>query len=82
MKAWNRKLIWDISFKDNRFIYEMEIVVRGALKGYRILQIPVTYASRQGGISGHGSGMTEFCSIARTGMLIALKAFFIRLHLW
>ncbi len=33
LKAWNRKAIWDIDFKDNRFIYEMEIVVRGGIEG-------------------------------------------------
>lgn len=82
MKAWNREMIWDIDFKDNRFIYEMEIVVRSALKGYRIVQVPVTYFSRQGGASGHGSGAAEFCSIARTGLLIAFKALLIRWGLW
>ncbi len=82
MKAWNRKLIRDVDFKDNRFIYEMEIVVRAALKGYRISQVPVTYFSRQGGASGHGTGAAEFCSIARTGLLIAFKAVLIRWGLW
>ncbi|MDP8215684.1 MAG: glycosyltransferase family 2 protein [Candidatus Euphemobacter frigidus] len=82
LKAWNRKAIWDIDFKDNRFIYEMEIVVRGALKGYRIVQVPVTYFSRQGGASGHGTGLKEFYSIAKTGLMIALKACLIRCRLW
>ncbi len=82
MKAWNRELIRDVDFKDNRFIYEMEIVVRAALKGYRITQVPVTYFSRQGGASGHGTGAAEFCSIARTGLLIAFKAVLIRWGLW
>ncbi len=82
MKAWSGEYIWDVDFKDNRFIYEMEIVVRGALKGYRILQVPVTYLSRQGGASGHGTGMREFFSIARTGLLIALRAAMIRCRLW
>ena len=82
LKAWNRKAIWDIDFKDNRFVYEMEIVVRGALKGYRILQVPVTYLSRQGGASGHGTGFREIYSIAKTGLMIALKALLIRCRLW
>jgi glycosyltransferase involved in cell wall biosynthesis len=82
MKAWSREMIWDSGFKDNRFIYEMEIVVRSALKGYRIVQIPVAYFSRQGGASGHGTGLREFCSIARTGLLIAFKAVLIRWRLW
>ena len=82
MKAWTRAAIWDISFKDNRFIYEMEIVMRAARKRYRILQVPVNYASRQGGVSGHGSGWKEFYSIARTGLMIAFRALLIRLKLW
>ena len=82
MKAWSRSAIWEIAYKDNRFIYEMEIVMRGALKGYRILQVPVNYASRQGGVSGHGSGLKEFYSIARTGLMIAWRALLIRLRLW
>ncbi len=82
MKSWSRELIWAIDYKDNRFIYEMEIVVRSALKGYRIVQIPVTYFSRQGGASGHGTGAAEFCSIARTGLLIAFKAALIRWGIW
>lgn len=82
MKSWSKKAIWDIDFKDNRFVYEMEIVIRGALKGYRILQIPVVYLSRQGGASGHGTGLKELWSIIRTGLLIALKATLIRCHLW
>ncbi len=81
-KVWNRKAIWEINFRDNRFIYEMEIVLRGALKGYRIVQLPVSYSSRQGGASGHGTGLKEFCSIARTGFLIAFKGLLIRLKLW
>lgn len=82
LKAWNKKAIWEIQFRDNHFVYEMEIVLRGALKGYRILQVPVTYASRQGGYSGHGTGLKEFYSIAKTGLMIAFKALLIRLKLW
>lgn len=82
MKAWTEKAIWDSQFRDNRFVYEMEIVMRCARKGCRILQIPVTYASRQGGASGHGTGLREFFSIARTGFMIAFKALLIRLRLW
>ena len=82
MKSWNRAAIWEIAFKDNRFVYEMEIVMRAALRGYRILQVPVNYASRQGGISGHGSGLKEFFSIACTGLIIAWRALLIRLHLY
>jgi len=82
LKAWSKKAIWDIEFKDNRFLYEMEIVLRAALKGYRIYQIPVRYRSRQGGFSGHGRGVREYFSIASTGLKIIYKAFLIRLGLW
>ena len=81
-KVENKKAIWDINFRDNRFFYEMEIVLRGALKGCRIVQLPVRYSSRQGGASGHGTGLKEFCSIARTGLLIAFKGLLIRFKLW
>ena len=82
MKAWLKRSIWSVQFKDNRFVYEMEIVLRSARKGFRIIQIPVAYASRKGGASGHGTGLGELCSIARTGFMIAFRALLIRLKLW
>lgn len=78
MKAWNKRTIWDVRFRDNRFVYEMEIVLRAARKGYRVIQRPVRYAKRQGGESGHGSGLKECQQIIKTGILIAWRAILIR----
>jgi glycosyltransferase involved in cell wall biosynthesis len=82
MKAWTREAIWKIRFQDNRFVYEMEVVMRAARAGLRIVQIPVKYLSRQGGQSGHGTGFQEFQSIVTTGASIAWRAFLIRIGAW
>jgi len=82
MKAWKAEAIWKTPFKDNRYVYEMEIVVRMARAGDRILQIPIHYSSRQGGASGHGSGLKEFWSIGKTGFMIGFRALLIRLGVW
>jgi len=82
MKAWTREAIWKISFRDNRFVYEMEVVMRAARAGLRIVQIPVKYLSRQGGHSGHGTGLKEFKSIVTTGASIAWRALLIRIGAW
>lgn len=82
MKAWTREAIWKIRFRDNRFVYEMEVVLRAARSGLRIVQIPVKYLSRQGGHSGHGTGWKEFRSIVTTGASIAWRAALIRMGLW
>ena len=81
-KAWTRKAIQDIAFKDDRFIYEAEIAVRADLKGYRIAMVPITYSNRLGGISGHGRGWREPFSIIWTGAKILFFAPLIRLSLW
>jgi len=69
-KAWTRKAIEDIQFQDNRFVYEAEIAIKGAMKGYRFKMIPITYYNRLGGISGHGRGWQETASIILTGLKI------------
>lgn len=71
-KAWTRKAITEIAFQDNRFVYEAEIAVRGALKGLRFAMVPVTYFNRQGGVSGHGSGWQGTWSVIRTGLKILI----------
>lgn len=73
-KAWTRRAIEAVNFRDNAFLYEMEIAVRGALKGQRIKMVPITYLNRQGGISGHGTGWMEVLSIVTTGIRILLYA--------
>lgn len=71
-KAWTREAIEKIQFQDNRFVYEAEIAVKGAMLGCRIQMIPVTYFNRLGGISGHGRGWRETASIIITGFKILL----------
>lgn len=71
-KAWTREAIEKIQFQDNRFVYEAEIAVKGAMLGCRIQMIPVTYFNRLGGISGHGRGWRETASIIITGLKILL----------
>ncbi len=74
LKAWTRRAMFDINYRDNRFLYEMEIAVRGHNRGYAIAMVPITYMNRAAGVSGHGSGLAEQWSIARTGMAILLHA--------
>jgi len=81
-KAWTRRAINEVGFKDDRFIYEAEIAVRAGLKGCRIAMVPITYFNRYGGISGHGRGWKEPFSIVWTGMKILLFSTLIRLSLW
>lgn len=69
-KAWTREAIEAIQFQDNRFVYEAEIAVKGAMLGKRIKMIPITYFNRLGGISGHGRGWQETYSIIFTGFKI------------
>lgn len=81
-KAWTREAIEAIPFRDNRFVYELEVAMRPALAGYRVAMVPVTYFNRKGGVSGHGSGWRETWSIVRTGVTILVRATMIRLSLW
>jgi len=80
-KAWTRRGIKDIAFKDDGFIYEVEIAIRANLKGYKVKMIPITYFNRLGGISGHGRGWQEPISITWTGIKILVFATLIRLSL-
>ncbi len=82
LKGWTKKMIWDVPFRDNRFVYEMEIVMRAARKGYRIMEIPAKYFSREGGVSGHGGGLRELWSLGTTGLKLMAGAVLIRLGLW
>jgi len=81
-KAWSRDAIEKINFKDNRFVYEMEIVMRGVRQGLRLAQIPITYRNREKGFSGHGSGLRELRSICWTGAKLLFWSAMIRLRLW
>jgi len=81
-KAWTREAIEKVNFKDNRFVYEMEIVIRSVLKGLRLAQVPITYRNREKGFSGHGSGLGELWSICRTGFKLLWWSLMIRLRMW
>lgn len=73
-KAWTRQAISAVAFRDMRFVYEVEIVMRAQQLGLRVAQVPVSYFSRQGGESGHGAGWREFKSIVSTGFRILWTA--------
>jgi len=60
-------------------VYEVEIVVRAARLGLRIVQVPVRYHNRQGGVSGHGSGWREIMSLMNCGLRLLWTATRIRL---
>jgi glycosyltransferase involved in cell wall biosynthesis len=81
-KAWTREAIERVNFKDNRFVYEMEILLRGVRRGLRLAQVPITYRNREKGFSGHGSGVRELWSICRTGVKLLWWSLMIRLGLW
>jgi len=78
-KAWTRAAMQKIQFQDDGFVYEVEIPVRACMEGLRVTQVPVKYLDRQGGVSGHGKGWREMCSIIRTGFRILISALAIRL---
>lgn len=80
-KCWSREAIERIGFKDNRFVYEMEIVLR-ARKENRLAQIPINYRNREKGFSGHGAGLRELWSICWTGYKLLFWSLMIRLRLW
>ncbi|HXE42986.1 MAG TPA: glycosyltransferase family 2 protein [Candidatus Baltobacteraceae bacterium] len=79
-KAWTRAAMQTINFRDDGFVYEVEIPMRACLKGLRVVQVPVKYHDRQGGISGHGTGLLEIWSLGRTGFRILITALAIRLR--
>ena len=45
-KAFNREVLKDISIKQNRFGIEPEITAKLARRGYRFIEIPISYDSR------------------------------------
>ena len=69
MKAWTRSAIERIDFQDDVYSYEAEIVVRAGLLGLRIVEIPVSYASRAEGESMHRSNV----AVIRAGSVIVMK---------
>ena len=45
-KAFNREVLQDISLKQNRFGIEPEITAKLARRGYRFVEVPISYDSR------------------------------------
>lgn len=68
-KAWTREAIRKIDYRDDRYSYEAEIVVRAGALGLRIREVPVRYASRREGISMHRNSL----AVAKAGLVIILK---------
>ncbi len=83
LRIWQeaRELVKDIylDFKDRKFVYEVEIPVRAYLCGLKIAQVPIGYHNRQGGLSGHGSGVKEVWSVISCSFMILWTATRIRL---
>lgn len=71
MKAWTREAIEQIAFRDDRYSYEAELLVRAAREKLRIQEVPVAYASRAHGNSMHRNNL----HLARAGFVILCKSF-------
>ena len=76
MKAWTREAIRTIDFKDDRYSYEAEIIVRAGVLKQRIKEIPVRYASRSGGASMHATDW----AVVKAGLVIMMKSLACRLR--
>ncbi len=76
LKAWTREAIEQIAFRDDRYSYEAEIVVRALRLGLRIQEIPVRYASRRLGESMHRSTG----AVIKAGSVILAKSLAARLR--
>lgn len=70
VKAWTREAIDAIDFRDDRYSYEAEILVRAARCKLRIQETPVDYASRTHGDSMHRNNL----HLAKAGLVIMLKS--------
>ena len=70
IKAWTRDAMEQIDFRDDRYSYEAERIVRAACLGLRIRDVPVRYASRTAGASMH----TNSWKVIQAGFVIMAKA--------
>ena len=70
-KSWTRSAIEKIDFRDDAYSYEAEIVVRAGLLRQRIVEIPVSYASRSEGESMHRNNL----AVIKAGLVIVGKCF-------
>jgi glycosyltransferase involved in cell wall biosynthesis len=69
VKSWTRAAITEIDFRDDKYTYEAEIVLRAGLLGLRLKEIPVAYASRHEGQSMHANNL----AVIKAGTVIILK---------
>jgi len=76
VKSWTRSAISKIDFKDDAYSYEAEMVVRAGRLGLRILEMPVSYASRTAGQSMHQTTR----ALAKAGLTILAKSLAARLR--
>lgn len=70
VKAWTREAITKIDFRNDAYSYEAEMVVRAARLGFRMREVPVSYASRTRGASMHRNSL----AVAKAGAVIMAKA--------
>ncbi len=70
IKAWTRDAIRQIDFRDDRYSYEAELIVRAAKRGLRIAEVPVRYASRTAGASMHRNTW----KVIQAGLVIMAKS--------
>lgn len=69
MKAWTREAIDRVDYRDDRYSYEVELLVRAAALGLRVIDVPVQYRGRQTGLSMHRNNL----AVARAGLVIMAK---------
>lgn len=74
VKGWTRKAITEIALTDDRYSYEAEIVVRAAVLGLRVKELPVRYASRSAGDSMHADNL----AVIKAGFTIMAKCLLFR----
>ncbi len=70
IKAWTRDAIREIDFRDDRYSYEAEMVVRAAKLHLRLCEVGVHYASREKGISMHRNS----AAVIKAGLVIMAKS--------
>lgn len=69
MKAWTRAAMKQIDFRDDRYSYEVELLVRAVRLGLRVVDVPVQYQGRKSGVSMHRNSL----AVAKAGTVILLK---------
>lgn len=71
-KATKKAVLMDLNLQERHFGYEAEIVIKGIRKGYRLIQIPVSYKMREAGESQVNllkNGFLNMTSIIKTSFI-------------